>query len=381
MNNKQLTMSTMSNSQLTKNKQQKTNNKKQTTNNKQQTTNNQQRTPFPDHTQLPESDGTFVKNFQEHPQSIILTDSIGPILEQLHPEGDYAIGQDCGIYWRETEPPEQGAEAPDWFYVGGVPPLLNGEIRRSYVLWRELITPLIVLEFASGSGKEERDKTPLSPDRIEAGTKPGKFWVYERIIEVPYYGIYEIKRGKLEMYRLVQGEYRQLEPNQRGHYLIEPMSVELGLWQGNYQNQNQLWLRWWDKDGNLLLTGNEQVELEKVRTERERERAEVQRQRAELEKVRTQQAQQRAEQERQRAELQQQRAEVQQQRAEQAQQRAEQAQQRAEQEQQRAEVQQQRAERLEQERKEAISRLVQLGLTVQQIAAALNLSVEQVNEQ
>ena len=373
----------MSNSQLTKNKQQTTNTSATlSAGNQQPTTNtsatlsagNQQPTPFPDHTQLPESDGTFVKNFQEHPQSIILTDSIGPILQQLHPQGDYAIGQDCGIYWRETEPPEQGAEAPDWFYVGGVPPLLNGEIRRSYVLWRELITPLIVLEFASGSGKEERDKTPLSPDRTEAGTKPGKFWVYERIIEVPYYGIYEIKRGKLEMYHLVQGEYRQLEPNQRGHYLIEPMSVELGLWQGNYQNQNQLWLRWWDKDGNLLLTGNEQVELEKVRTERERQRAEQELQKAELEKVRTQQAQQRAEQERQRAELQQQRAE-------QAQQRAEQAQQRAEVQQQRAELQQQRAERLEQERKEAISRLVQLGLTVQQIAAALNLSVEQVNEQ
>lgn len=30
--------------------------------------------PFPDHTQLPDEDGTFVKNFQEHPQSIILTD-------------------------------------------------------------------------------------------------------------------------------------------------------------------------------------------------------------------------------------------------------------------------------------------------------------------
>ncbi|BAZ26482.1 hypothetical protein NIES4073_73900 [Kalymmatonema gypsitolerans NIES-4073] len=26
---------------------------------------------LPDHTQLPESDGTFVKNFQEHPQSIL----------------------------------------------------------------------------------------------------------------------------------------------------------------------------------------------------------------------------------------------------------------------------------------------------------------------
>ena len=37
--------------------------------------------PFPDHTQLPDEDGTFVKNFQEHPQSILLTDSIGPILQ------------------------------------------------------------------------------------------------------------------------------------------------------------------------------------------------------------------------------------------------------------------------------------------------------------
>ena len=29
-----------------------------------------------DHTQLPCEDGTFVKNFQEHPQSILLTESI-----------------------------------------------------------------------------------------------------------------------------------------------------------------------------------------------------------------------------------------------------------------------------------------------------------------
>ena len=41
---------------------------------------------FPDHTQLPDEDGTFVKNFQEHPQSIILTDSIGPVVERLHPD-------------------------------------------------------------------------------------------------------------------------------------------------------------------------------------------------------------------------------------------------------------------------------------------------------
>jgi hypothetical protein len=36
---------------------------------------------LPDHTQLPESDGRFVKNFQEHPQSLLLTSSIRPVLD------------------------------------------------------------------------------------------------------------------------------------------------------------------------------------------------------------------------------------------------------------------------------------------------------------
>ncbi|WP_424098490.1 Uma2 family endonuclease [Moorena producens] len=237
--------------------------------------------PFPDHTQLPESDGTFVKNFQEHPQSIILTDSIGEILQQRHPDGQYAIGQDCGIYWRETDPPEKGAEAPDWFYVPNVPPQLDGKIRRSYVVWREHIAPLIALEFASGNGEEERDKTPLSLSTQAEVTKPGKFWVYEQIIRIPYYGIYQINNGSLEVYTLVSGFYQKLTPNERGHYYISPLGVELGLWQGSYQNQSQLWLRWWDEEGNLLLIGDERAVLERERAEQERQRAEQERQRAE----------------------------------------------------------------------------------------------------
>jgi HAD superfamily hydrolase (TIGR01509 family) len=55
-----------------------------------------------------------VKNFQEHPQSILFTDSIRPVLQQLHPTEDYCIGQDSGIYWRIVDPPERSAEAPDW---------------------------------------------------------------------------------------------------------------------------------------------------------------------------------------------------------------------------------------------------------------------------
>jgi Uma2 family endonuclease len=229
---------------------------------------------LPDHTQLPESDGTFVKNFQEHPQSMLLTDCITPILQERHPDGQYCIGQDCGIYWRIVKPPElpeRGAEAPDWFYVPNVPPLLNGQVRRSYVLWQEYISPLIVLEFVSGDGSEERDRTPMS----------GKFWIYEQVIHAPFYAIYEVSKPAVELYRLVEGQYLSVPANDRGHYPIAPLGVELGIWQGQYLNSELPWLRWWDLTGTLLPTSDERIEQANQRTEQANQRAEQANQRAE----------------------------------------------------------------------------------------------------
>ncbi|MGB0563660.1 MAG: Uma2 family endonuclease [Spirulinaceae cyanobacterium] len=257
--------------------------------------------PFPDHTQLPESDGEFVKNFQEHPQSILLTESIRPILNQLHPDGQYCIGQDSGIYWREAQPPEplhRGAEAPDWFYVPNVPPLLDGQMRRSYVLWQESIPPQLVIEFVSGTGAEERDNTPWK----------GKFWIYETVIRPAYYAIYEVQKAQVEVYVLLRNRYQLLSANGQGRFPIEELGVELGIWQGTYQNMELPWLRWWDAEGNLLLAGSE----------------------------------------------------------------------RAEQEQQRANQEQQRADQEYQARRAAIPRLLAMGLTAEQVAAALDLSVVEV---
>ncbi|HCQ22178.1 MAG: hypothetical protein AN481_02140 [Aphanizomenon flos-aquae LD13] len=206
-------------------------------------------TSLPDHTQLPDSNGTFVKNWQEHPQSILLTDSITQVLQKLYSDGQYFIGQDLGIYWRITEPPEKGAVAPDWYYVPNVPPLLNGKTRRSYVLWQEYISPLIVLEFVSGNGAEERDKTPWK----------GKLWIYEQVIKPAFYGIYEVNKASIEVYELIGGKYQLLSANERGHYPIKHIGVELGLWTGEYQNMELPWLRWWDLQGNLLLTGEERA--------------------------------------------------------------------------------------------------------------------------
>jgi hypothetical protein len=48
----------------------------------------------------------------------------------------------------------------------------------------------------------------------------------------------------------------------------------LGLWQGSYlNNPEQLWLRWWDLHGNLLLVGQEEAQLQKFRAEQAERKA------------------------------------------------------------------------------------------------------------
>lgn len=215
--------------------------------------------PIPDHTLLPDKDGTFVRNSYEPTQSHFLTETLRPALGSLHPAGDIFIGEDCGIYWRLTDPPERGVKAPDWYIVCGVPALLNGQMRRSYVLWQETVLPTVILEYVSGDGGEERDTTPFE----------GKFWVYERIVRPAFYGIYDVNRQRLDVFHQYEDRLQAIEPQPNGRFPIKQLGVELGVWQGSYEGYDVPWLRWWDSEGNLLLTGREEADSlkEKLRNQ------------------------------------------------------------------------------------------------------------------
>lgn len=95
-----------------------------------------------------------------------------------------------------------------------------------------------------------------------------------------------MNKASVEVYHLIEGQYQLLAANERGHYPIAPLGVELGLWQGEYQNAELPWLRWWDLQGNLLLSGEERAAQESQRAELESQRAELESQRAELESQR-----------------------------------------------------------------------------------------------
>jgi Uma2 family endonuclease len=214
--------------------------------------------PLPDHTQLPSNDGVPVRNSLEPWQSALLSETLEPVLRQKHPAGDYFIGQDCGIYWEKTEPPASGCKAPDWYLVPGVPRLLNGQLRRSYVLWQELALPLVLLEYASDGGAEERDNTP----------RRGKFWLYEKKIHPAFYGIFLPDEARIEMYHDVEHHFERMAANQNGRFPIPDLGVELGIWHGSYGDYKIPWMRWWGESDNLLPTGEELAAQEKQKAER-----------------------------------------------------------------------------------------------------------------
>jgi len=248
---------------------------------------------LPDHTQLPETDGTVPTNFQEHPQSNLLTSSLLPRLHKLHPDGRFSIGHDSLIYFKYTQPVLDGSKAPDWFYIPGVPPLLKGQRRRSYVLWQEKVPPKVVIEYVSGDGTEEHDTTP----------ERGKFWVYEKAVCADYYAIFDADGGIVELYKLSDSSYHRIEPNAAGRLPIEPLGVELGLWRASYRDMDLTWLRFWDAaTGQMLPSEEERAEAEHQRAEAERKRAETAESLVDDARRRLEEECERAENERQRAE-------------------------------------------------------------------------------
>ena len=55
---------------------------------------------------------------------------------------------------------------------------------------------------------------------------------------------------------------------------FDDIGLGVTLWRGSYQGCGDTWLRWCDRDGAVILTGEERAEAERARAEAERERAE-----------------------------------------------------------------------------------------------------------
>ncbi|MDJ0598319.1 MAG: Uma2 family endonuclease [Crocosphaera sp.] len=184
-----------------------------------------------------------------------------------YPSDEVFIATDMNLYYdvRHTG----WYKRPDWFAVVGVDRLYEQQdMRLSYVVWQEGLNPFVVVELLS-PGTEKED---LGQTLRKAENPPTKWEVYERILRVPYYIVFDRYINQLRAFQLTGSHYTELE-------LIEPriwmedIGLGLGLWQGSYEGIERLWLRWYDSDKNWISTPEEIAEQERLKAEQERLRA------------------------------------------------------------------------------------------------------------
>jgi Uma2 family endonuclease len=204
---------------------------------------------------------------------------------------------DLNLYYDQNHP--TWYKRPDWFAVVGVSRLYAGQdLRLSYVIWDEQVSPVIVVELIS-PGTAMSDLGELK--REQNGT-PTKWQVYEQILKVPNYVVYDRYKGNLHVFKLIDGLYQKQAPASNG-YLFDELGIGLGLWEGEYAGLTRPWLRWHDENGNWILTALERqaqrADAEALRAEQERQQRTEAEQRAEQERQQRAEAEHRAEQERQ----------------------------------------------------------------------------------
>jgi Putative restriction endonuclease len=134
---------------------------------------------------------------------------------------------------------------------------------RSYLLWEFGKPPDVVIEIVSNTVGGEADE---------------KHQKYARM-RVIYYVIYDPLRqvmpDVLTIYRLSGTDYER-------HNSLRFPDIGLGvtLWDGTYEGKTDTWLRWTDADGNLILTGKERAEQERLDKEQILQQLAQERQRA-----------------------------------------------------------------------------------------------------
>jgi Uma2 family endonuclease len=166
---------------------------------------------------------------------------------------------------------------PDWFLVLGASPARRQEdLRLSYVTWQEVIVPFLVVELLS-PGTEAED---LGQTLREVKQPPTKWQVYEQLLRIPYYVVFDRYENQLRAFQLVATRYEPLTLEDQRFWFTE-IQLGLGVWQGSYRSTEGLWLRWYDTAGNWLSLPSEQLQQAQQRAESAEQWAEQERQRAE----------------------------------------------------------------------------------------------------
>ena len=225
--------------------------------------------PIPDVSDLIIQDDTPVDNVLHEKQMRLLTE---PLYSNWHPGKPFLALANVGLFHE----PKQTPVVPDVMLSTNVE--LPADWREhkkhlSYFVWERGKAPDVVIEIISNKRGGELEEKMVRYAQVG----------------VPFYMIYDpghfLIKEDLRGHILVGGSYEPLP----SPYYFKMTQIGLVLWEGTFEGQEDVWLRWADESGNAIPTGAEQAQLERERAERESERAERESERAERESERAEQ--------------------------------------------------------------------------------------------
>lgn len=246
-------------------------------------------------------DDTPVDNLQSEKQQRLLVE---PLYSSKALPSSFLVAANVGLFYKLKGDPV----VPDVMLSLGVQCAedFSKKQNRSYFVWEFGKLPEVCIEIVSN---EEGDELVVSKKSQQKGKISSKKDLYAQI-HIPYYVVFdplkqiqgetEMSRALLRVWANAAGRYVELTPAQGisdvGQSVwLEEVGLGLTLWSGQFEEDvTRLWLRWCDREGQVIPTGAEGREIEHQRAEVERQGREVERQRAEVERQRADEAELRA---------------------------------------------------------------------------------------
>ena len=217
---------------------------------------------LPDYERFVTEDDAPVDNFFSEKQQRLLTEPLYSARTAERLGRPLLAAANVGVFYGEGQP----AIVPDALVSLDVELAADlwPKANRSYFIWRFGKPPDAVVEIVSNreGGELERKRERYAQ------------------LGVAYYVVFDPQRllGE-EALRCYELRGRTYAPCAGGW--LGDIGLGVRLWEGEYEGVKAVWLRWCDREGNVIPTGAELAEAERARAEAEQRRAEAERARAE----------------------------------------------------------------------------------------------------
>ncbi|MEO0457000.1 MAG: Uma2 family endonuclease, partial [Cyanobacteria bacterium P01_A01_bin.114] len=158
---------------------------------------------------------------------------------------DFYVSGNLTVYYNQRQLKSRDFRGPDLFVVLGT----EKKDRKSWVVWEEDGKyPNVILEILSSS-----------TEKIDRGLKKE---LYQDVFRTPDYFWFDPETLEFKGFHTVDGRYEPLQSTEQGLLWSQQVGLYLGL--------RERKLRWFDADGQLIASPEEQAEQERQRAEQER---------------------------------------------------------------------------------------------------------------